>query len=276
MLPCFLRTLHLPPPPAADGIAASLRLLKERDWGDSGDPSGLSGLVGARSFNANRARTASRTAVTPEAAESSANAVFTGIYRPFGDADRRSYAQAEPTWGNEVRGDVAMRPRARSSIDVVQLRRPPNLGSGEEQMAVLSVGGVALAETFEGAEAVSASDALAMNKGEEPGQTTTAASMLNSRPPVFRPTDTKSKRTRSFGVTSNQGVGSLAMSGAANGKVVLAQAESAVAMSQTQTSTADQWGNLWREPAERNRGRRRSLLWGGIFPQRTQHTQRQR
>lgn len=258
------------PPLAADGIAASRRLLKERDWGDSGDPSGLSGLVEARSFNANRARTASRTAVTPEAAESSANAVFTGIYRPFGDTDRRSYAQAESTWGNEMRGDVAMRPRTRSSIDVVQLRRPPNLGSGEEQMAVLSVGGVALAETFEGAEAVSASDALAMNKGEEPGQTTMAASMLNSRPPVFKPTDTKKKRTRSFGVTSNQGVGSLAMSGAANGKVVLAQAESAVAMSQTQTSTADQWGNLWREPAARTGRRRRSLLWRGIFPQRAQ------
>jgi hypothetical protein len=161
-------------------------------------------------------------------------------------------------------------------MDLVQLNRPPNLGSGEEQMAVLSTGGVALAETFEGAEAVSASDAVAMNKGSEPGQTAMAASMQNSRPPVFRPTNIERKRTHSFGVTSNNGVGSLAMSGAANGKVVLAQAESAVAMSQTQTSTADQWGNLWREPSERKGRRRRlrrSLLWGAFRSQRAQQRQ---
>lgn len=142
-------------------------------------------------------------------------------------------------------------------------------------MAVLSVGGVALAETYEGAEAASASDALAMNKGNRrnrPGQTTTAASMLNSRPPVFRAVD--NARTRSFGVTSNEGVGSLAMSGTANGKIVLAQAGSAVAMSQTQTSTADTWQNLWREPAAR--GRR--LLWqlrAYTQPQDKQHSQQQ-
>lgn len=244
-------------PCSAHGIAASRRLQKERDWGDSGDPSGLGGLVAARSFNANRARPASRAAITPEAAESSANAVFTGVYRPFGSAEQRSYAQAESRPDNEDRGGETIRPRARSSIDVVDQRRPPNLGSGEEQMAVLSVGGVALAETFEGAEAASASDAVAMNKGGRPGQTATAASQLNSRPPVFRAVD--NKRTRSFGVTSNNAVSALAMSGAANGKVVLAQAESAVAMSQTQTSTADTWQNLWREPAGRGRRLRAAL-----------------
>jgi hypothetical protein len=261
---------------AANGSAAGRRLHKERDWGDSGDPSGLGGLVAARAFNANRARTASRTASTPEAAETSANAVFTGIYRPFGSTERRAYAQAEGRYDNEDRGTDTIRPRTRSAIDVVDLgRRTPNLGSGEEQMAVLSVGGVALAETHEGAEAASASDALALNKGNRrnrPGQTTTAASMLNSRPPVFRAVD--NTRTRSFGVSSNEGVGSLAMSGMANGKIVLAQAESAVAMSQTQTSTADTWQNLWREPAARGRHLR---WWLPAFmqPQDTQQSEQQ-
>jgi hypothetical protein len=115
-------------------------------------------------------------------------------------------------------------------------------------MAVLSVGKVALAETHEGAEAASASDALPMNTGK----TSTASSMLISKPPAFKGTDAvKGKRTRSFAATSSVGVGSLAMAGPANGKIVLAQANEAVAMSQASTSTADQWGELWREPPGR-------------------------
>lgn len=243
---CFCSHLPFLPCPAlpiilAHGVSAGRRLHKERDWGDSGDPSGqTSGLVGARSFKGQRARPANRAAITPEAAETSSNAVFTGIYRPFGSTERRSYATVEPTPDvNDDRAKETVRPRARSAQDVPGLgRRTPNLGSGEEQMAVLSVGGVALAETYQGAEAVATSDSLAMNTGK----TVIAASQLNSRPQVFRSTvkDT-SRPARAFGVTSGNGVGSLAMSGAANGKITLAQAESAVAMSQTQTSTADQW-----------------------------------
>jgi hypothetical protein len=213
--------------------------------------------VAARSFNARPARSASRVAVTPEAAESTANARFTGVYRPFGPSDRRTYATAETTYNNEIRQDP-IRPRNRATTDVVQIPKPPNLGTGEEQMSALSVGGMVLAETNEGAEAASATDALALNKGREPGQTTIAASQLISRPPVWRAFIPG--RTRSFGVTSNQGVGSLAMSGAANGKVVLAQAESAVAMSQTQTSTADQWQGLPPDPRGDRGDRGRRLL----------------
>jgi hypothetical protein len=235
--------------PAAHEGSAARRLQRDRDWGETGDPSGLGGLVGARAFNGARARSASRTAVTPEAAETSANAVFTGVYRPFGSVSDRVYAQAEPPrpWA-EGPDTETIRPRARSAIDVPGLNRAPNLGSGEELMAVLSVGKVALAETHEGAEAASASDAVAINTGK----TSTSASMRISKAPVFKGTDVKKKRTRSFGASSSVGVGSNAMAGAANGKVVLAQANEAVAMSQTSTSTADQWGELWREPPGRN------------------------
>jgi len=226
-------------------------LHKERDWGDSGDPSGLSGLVEARTFNGQKARSANRAAVTPEAAESSANAIFAGVYRPFGSTERRSYATAEANPQlNEDRDAVTIRTRARSSQDVPGLKKAPNLGSGEELMAALSVGGVALAETYQGAEAVSASDALAMSKGGKKlgDKTVMAASQLNSKPPPFKPTD-KARPTRSYGVSSGEGVSSLAMSGSANGKIALAQAESAVAMSQTQTSNADSWQDLGRRLA---------------------------
>lgn len=239
--------------PAAQYTSARW-LHKERDWGDSGDPSGLGGLVEARTFNGQRARSANRAAITPEAAESSSNAIFTGVYRPFGSTERRSYATAEANPElNHDRDAVTVRTRARSSQDVPGLARAPNLGSGEEMMSALSVGGVALAETYQGAEAVSASDALAMNKGGANGKrirdkTTMAASQLNSKPPPFKPTD-KKRPTRSYSVSSGEGVTSLAMSGAANGKIALAQAESAVAMSQTQTSNADSWQDLGRRLA---------------------------
>lgn len=233
---------------AAHEATAARHLQKERDWGDSADSSGLGGLVGARIFNGGRARPPARTAVTPEGAESTANAAFSGIYRPFGSVSDRVYAQAEFKESEDARNKETIRPRVRSAIDVPGVRRAPNLGSGEEQMAVLSMGQVALAETHEGAEAASASDALPMNTGK----TSTAASMLIARPPPFKGTDAvKGKRTRSFAASSSVGVGSLAMAGPANGKVVLAQANEAVALSQSSTSTADQWQEPYREPIGR-------------------------
>jgi hypothetical protein len=120
-----------------------------------------------------------------------------------------------------------------------QAPKPPNRGSGDENIGAVTMGTLSLAETYEGAEAVAASDAVALlaNGGRKP--TTAAFSMLTSRPGVLQRADA-SKR-RSTGVSAGVAVSSIAGSGQANSRIALAQAESAVAMAQTQRGTADAW-----------------------------------
>jgi hypothetical protein len=266
----------LPLLPAVHDAAAGRQLHKERDWGESGDPSGLSGIVGARAFTPHKPQPAARFAVTPEGAESSANAAYTGPFRPIAAAERRTFATAEAYPSiNAERHKTTIRPRARSAQDVPELgNRAPNLGSGEEVMPALVIGGYSLAETFEGASAIAASDAVALNRGgrgRAASRTTIASSMRIGRPRAFRNTDVAAKT--SFGVSASEPAGSVATSGVANGKIVLAQANQAVAVSQSQArndlgTSSDDWQQPWRDVSERKAGRRLLVVWAAAFMRR--------
>lgn len=103
------------------------------------------------------------------------------------------------------------------------------------------MGGVAHSQTYEGATAISATDAVAQNKGGK--FTPISYNMLTSKPGVWKQGVLKRQvwgtSRGSWGASNNNPVGSLAVSGVANGKIALAQAEDAVAMSQTEKSTTD-------------------------------------
>jgi hypothetical protein len=98
---------------------------------------------------------------------------------------------------------------------------------------------MALSQTYEGASAISATDALPHNKGGK--FTPVAYNNLISRPGVWKQGVQKRKvwgsSRGSWGLSNNQGVGSLAVSGIANGVITLAQADTAVAMSQSEKAS---------------------------------------
>jgi hypothetical protein len=92
-------------------------------------------------------------------------------------------------------------------------------------MPALVLGSVSKAATYQGATAISTTDSLGLFAG---GDSAVSNSLLTARTGGFR----GASGTGSFGVTSNNPVRSKAMSGAANGQIVLAQADTAVAMAQ--------------------------------------------
>ncbi|WIA12945.1 hypothetical protein OEZ85_006560 [Tetradesmus obliquus] len=227
----------------------SARLLHSRTgWDDSsddqGDASGYSSSSAARVINpASTPTPASRTAVTPLsiAAEATSNAVFTGAHRLVAPQQRRSYATVEPdpVTNNNDRRQVTILPRQRSVQDLPAPRNILAGGSGNDNMPALVMGGMAHSQTYEGATSISATDAVAANKGGK--FTPVAYNNLISRPGVWKQGVQKRKTwgtaRGSWGLSNSQAVGSLAVSGISNGVITLAQADSAVAMSQTEKSS---------------------------------------
>uniref|UniRef100_A0A383VSI7 Uncharacterized protein n=1 Tax=Tetradesmus obliquus TaxID=3088 RepID=A0A383VSI7_TETOB len=209
------------------------RLLRGR-FDNEDDPSGYAAYNAARSISP--LSTKSRSASTPDAAESNANAAFIGVYRAStaGGNGPLSYStvEADPVSSNPDRRKEAVKPRARSAQDLYNLTpKPINLSSGAPQIPVLVTNGASVSQTYEGATAAAMPEAIMVNQGGKRGnrKTVVANSMLTATT-GFAP---KASRTGSFGYTA-QPVGSLALSGAANGKIVLAQADTAVAMAQTE------------------------------------------
>jgi hypothetical protein len=83
-VPAFIFYLpdHLRKQPPSYSTAPTVqgrRLLKDRDWGDSGDPTGTEVLSRSRIFPGGPGTP--KRAATPEAAESTANSGFLGIWR---------------------------------------------------------------------------------------------------------------------------------------------------------------------------------------------------
>jgi hypothetical protein len=90
-----------------------------------------------------------------------------------------------------------------------------------------------------GATAVSASDAVWVNGGaKRPGRdhTTSAHNMLVT----YTPNIPRASKAGSFGVTA-QTANSIALAGASNGKLTMAQSEFTAAIAQASRSSADQW-----------------------------------
>lgn len=81
LLPC----LHPPPSSQTAPIEASRKLMKDREWGENGDPTGTEVLARARAFDGGPGTP--KRAVTPEAAESTANNMFLGLWRRAMDKD---------------------------------------------------------------------------------------------------------------------------------------------------------------------------------------------
>lgn len=208
------------------------RLLKNRFYTED-DPSGYTAYTAARSITP--LGTKVRNANTPEAAESTSNAAFLGVYRASaaGGSGKLSYATVEGTVGaNPDHRKEFVKTRTRSAQDLGGLTpRPVNIAGGAVQVPVLVTNGAALAQTYEGATAASMPEALIVNQGGRGGnrKTVVANSMLTS---TTAPAP-KASKIASLASTA-QPVGSLALSGTANGKIVLAQADSAVAMAQTE------------------------------------------
>jgi hypothetical protein len=121
-----------------------------RDWGDKsvfGD--GTEVLSRSRVFDGTKP--ANTRAVTPEAAESTANPNFAAIWRRAMPPDAKlSFATVEGVQGtNEDREKKTVMPRARSAIDVPTGPRPDMI-SGNAQVPLVAMGGAALAQTYEG------------------------------------------------------------------------------------------------------------------------------
>lgn len=136
-------------------LAQGRRLLKERDWnainGDSGDSTGTEVLSRARVFEGGPGTP--RRAVTPEAAEATANPGFLGIWRrEMTDKNSVPFAtvESDPLFVNPDRKKGTIMPRARSAQDVPDLAHKPNLVSGNAQVPVVAMGSAAVANTFEG------------------------------------------------------------------------------------------------------------------------------
>jgi hypothetical protein len=183
-----------------------------------------------------------RVALTPENAESSSNAAANGVNRNYAPSDRRSYATANAESNMELDNKpVAIQPRARSAIDLPQ---GPNLSSGAPNMPVLVMGGVAHAQTYQGATATAGTDGLAVNNGGR-GTAVSSQTLVGRQPPLRR-----AAPGRSWGVTANNAVNSAALVGATNGHAVVSQAELAVSYAHAErndkedTATWDrQWGS---------------------------------
>ncbi|WIA39401.1 hypothetical protein OEZ86_005505 [Tetradesmus obliquus] len=171
--------------------------------------------------------TATRSALTPETAEATANSAFGGVHRMMTPASKRSYATVDATETNVNNNNRALTPRARSAQDLP--RGGPNRGNGHSSMPALTMGNVAHASTYEGASSTAASDSLALNRGGGRSRVAISGNLITTRTGSMR----GASRTASWGVTM-QPVGSKALGGAANNHIVLAQADSAVAFAQTE------------------------------------------
>ncbi|KAF6250716.1 hypothetical protein COO60DRAFT_1568831 [Scenedesmus sp. NREL 46B-D3] len=210
------------------------RLLRAGRFANEDDPSGYSAYNAARIISPLSTKT--KSAVTPEAAETNANSGYIGAYRAStaGGNGPLSYStvEADPVSNNPNRRKEVIKPRARSAQDLYNLTpRPLNIGSGAAQIPALVMNGAAVSQTYEGATAAAMPEAIFVNQGGKRGnrKTVIAHGMLTAS----TGSAPKASRAGSFGVTG-QPVGSLALSGAANGKIVLAQADTAVAMAQTE------------------------------------------
>lgn len=129
-------------------------MLAQRDWGDKSEfGDGTEVFSRARVFEG--AKPLNTRAVTPEAAESTANANFAAIWRRAMPPDAKlSFATVEGVQGtNEDRAKKTVMPRARSAIDVPTGPRPDMI-SGNAQVPLVAMGGAALAQTYEGEAAM--------------------------------------------------------------------------------------------------------------------------
>lgn len=209
-------------------------------WGKD-DPSGYNSQAAARSFQLTPP--GPHMAVTPEAAEAIAASRFPGVLRLTSATQRKSFAtvEAHPD-ANPDRHKEMIGPRARSIQDIP---KGPFINSGGLNMPALVASGVSVSETYEGAEAIASTDSLALNAGGRKAATSIATNMRSAWPPVLKPAGITRQGVTSFAVT-NRPVVSSAGSGPANGKIVLAQADSAVAMAETQRpdSNVDSWQSL--------------------------------
>ncbi|KAF6263825.1 hypothetical protein COO60DRAFT_345920 [Scenedesmus sp. NREL 46B-D3] len=223
-------------------------------------------------------------AITPDAAEAIAYSDPSGIHRLATPEQRRSYATVEPDAlsNNPSRDDMTVRSFARSNQDLPsRFRRRGNTGhdgssyssnnlnrrrgklseedpkystSGAVQQPILAMGQLSYAQTYTGvagATAVAASDAIALSKGGRVGSPdgTTIAS-ANAATWVPGLLQANVAQQSSVVVSTSQRVGSLAASGAADGKLALAQAETAVALAQAEASVWDEVGDedSWHDP----------------------------
>ncbi|KAF8057915.1 hypothetical protein HT031_005861 [Scenedesmus sp. PABB004] len=183
-------------------------------------------IVGARMIKPARSTsTVTRSALTPEAAEATANSAFGGVHRLTAPPAKRSYATVDAHSTDINNNNRAITPRARSAQDIT--RGGPNRGNGHSSMPALVMGGMAKATTYEGATSISTTDSLGMNAGR---RSSVSSTILTARGGVLR----GATRSASYGVTSNNPILSNAMSGAANNHIVLAQANEAVSMAQTE------------------------------------------
>lgn len=186
-----------------------------------------SGYVGARMIRPSRSSsTATRSSLTPENAEATANAAFGGVHRMMTPSSKRTYATVGAFGADVNSNNRAVTPRARSAQDVP--RGGPNRGNGHPSMPALTMGQVAKSATYQGALAISASDSLPLNRGGR-GRVAVSGNLLTTRTGSMR----GATRTASWGTTM-QPVGSKAMSGAANNHIVLAQANEAVSYAQSE------------------------------------------
>ncbi|WIA29753.1 hypothetical protein OEZ86_012228 [Tetradesmus obliquus] len=209
------------------------RLLRGR-FDNEDDPSGYAAYTAARAIDP--LGTKVRNGNTPEAAESTSNAAYLGVYRAstVGGQGKLSFATVEATHvsANPDRRKEVIKPRTRSAQDLGNLTpRPVNIAGGAVQVPVLVTNGASVSQTYEGATAAAMPQAVIVNQGGKRGnrKTVIANSMLTSSTAAAP----KASKVGSLASTA-QPVGSLALSGAANGKITLAQADSAVAMAQTE------------------------------------------
>lgn len=123
------------------------RLLKERKWDGHND--GTEVLSRARVYGGG-AGTPKR-AVTPEAAESTANNRFLGIWRREMGSAPAVFATAEqdPLFVNPDRRKEVINTRARSAQQVSTGPETDKI-SGNAQVPVVAMGGASVAQTFEG------------------------------------------------------------------------------------------------------------------------------
>uniref|UniRef100_A0A383VC14 Uncharacterized protein n=1 Tax=Tetradesmus obliquus TaxID=3088 RepID=A0A383VC14_TETOB len=201
-------------------------------------------------------------AITPEAAEAIAYSDPSGIHRLATPEKRRSYATVEPDAlnNNPNRDDTTVRTFARSNQDLPsRFRRRGNNGN-DGNSYYNSNGNTNLNRksskssendpkySSSGATAVAASDAIAMSKGGRVGSpdgTTIAASNAVTWVPGLLQANVAQQS--SVVVSTSQRVGSMAASGAADGRLALAQAGSAVALAQAEAS---EWDEVYDEDDE--------------------------
>lgn len=123
------------------------RLLKEREWDGHND--GTEVLSRARVFEGGQGTP--KRAVTPEAAESTANNQFLGVWRrEMGNAPAVfATAEQDPLFVNPNRRKEVINTRARSAQQVVPGKEIDRI-NGNAQIPVVAMGGASVSQTFEG------------------------------------------------------------------------------------------------------------------------------